>query len=85
MVAFFVDPLPHLVLVHLERARDMAHDVRDQHPIMLVREVSGMKVRDGLSIVFEADDSGFSILISFRMMSGLRLYPVMPFRAPSAR
>jgi hypothetical protein len=34
----------------------MADDVRNQHPIMLVRELSGMKMGDRFSIVLEADD-----------------------------
>ena len=77
MMAFFVDPLPHFIFTHLERARDMAHDVRDHHPIMLVRELSGMKVRDGLPVVFEADDEW--ILDCFRMIQPPFAIQLSPF------
>jgi hypothetical protein len=52
---------------------------------MLVRELSGMKVRDGLPVVFEADDEWILDSHLFPHDPASVCNPVKPVRALSAR
>jgi len=57
VTAFMIDHLPHVIFMDIERVGYIAHNITDQHAVMLMRiAVPEMKAADDFIALVKHDD-----------------------------
>jgi len=57
VTAFMIDHLPHVIFIDIERLGYIAHNITDQHAVMLMRiAVPEMKAADDFIALVKHDD-----------------------------